>query len=201
MPSIPELEAIRRPQILDAALDTIARSGSANVTMDDIARAAGLSKGGLAHYYKSKQSLFLAAFSHFFVRIFERSRQTLLHCKTTEEKILSFQWLYDANDPDMTIGYPVLLDFMSIAAHDSDYQAMFYQWVDQWVGFLSEALQEGIDSGTYSGLDPDSVARTISAVYQGIALRWYLAPKAHSTKWAIDSLKTAVRGLLAPYRQ
>ncbi len=201
MPSIPELEAIRRPQILDAALATIARNGSANVTMDDIARAAGLSKGGLTHYYRSKQELFLAAFSHFFVRIFERSRQTLSQCNGPEEKLLSFQWLYDADDPDMEIGYPVLIDFMSIAAHDDDYRAIFYDWVDQWVAFLVDALRAGLDSGLYAGLDPDAMARTISAIYQGIALRWYLAPTAHSSQWAVDSLTASVRGLLAPYRK
>jgi AcrR family transcriptional regulator len=47
MPAIPELEAIRKAQILDAALQTIAANGHANVTMNDICKAAGLSKGGL----------------------------------------------------------------------------------------------------------------------------------------------------------
>ena len=50
MPPIPELEAIRKSQILRAAMETIAANGCANVTMADICSAAGLSKGGLAHY-------------------------------------------------------------------------------------------------------------------------------------------------------
>jgi len=44
MPHIPELEAIRKAQILEAALATIAENGCANVTMDDICKEAGLSK-------------------------------------------------------------------------------------------------------------------------------------------------------------
>jgi len=72
MPPIPELEAIRKSQILQAALNTIAANGCANVTMADICKSAGLSKGGLAHYYKSKRDLFLAAFKAFFQQIYAK---------------------------------------------------------------------------------------------------------------------------------
>jgi len=199
MPPIPELEAIRKAQIIDAGLHTIARHGCANVTMDDICKAAGLSKGGVAHYYRSKKELFKAVFNAFFDQIFQRGRETMALYDDPLDQVLSFDWLYDASDPDMEIGYPLLFDFMAISVHDKEYREIFHDWIGNWVGLLSDALEEGIRCGQFRDLDSLTTARTISAIYQGVATRWYLDPAPHSHQWAVDSFQNAIRGLLAPY--
>jgi AcrR family transcriptional regulator len=63
---IPELEAIRKVQILEAGFKVLAQKGSANVTMDDVCKEAGLSKGWLVYYYKNKRMLFGAVFEGVF---------------------------------------------------------------------------------------------------------------------------------------
>ena len=199
MPPIPELEAIRKAQIIEAGMQAIAQRGCANVTMDDICKTAGLSKGGLAHYYRSKNELFKAVFTAFFEHIFQRSRETMTGHEGPLEKLLSFDWLYDADNPDMGTGYPLLFDFMAIAVHDGDYRDIFHDWIGHWVELLSGALQQGLDQGQFRSLNPRDTARTISAIYQGIATRWYLDPQAHSREWAVASFQKAIRGLLAPH--
>ena len=77
--------------------------------MDDICKTAGLSKGGLAHYYKSKNDLFKAAFQEFFQRIFIRGDETMSTFDDPLEQVLSFEWLYNAEDPDVDTGYPILV--------------------------------------------------------------------------------------------
>lgn len=200
MPPIAELEAIRRQQILGAALRTIAAAGHANVTMADICREAGLSKGGLAHYYQSKEDLFQAVFSHFFDGIFQRAEAVFRAVEDPVEQLLSFRWLYNREDPDLDVGYPILFDFMSIAARNAVYRKIFQAWIDNWVRLLREALQEGQKRGLFAAaLNPDAMARCISAIYQGIATRWYLAPGDHGTPWAVAALEAALKGLLGPY--
>jgi len=198
MPPIPELEAIRKAQILEAALKTISASGYANVTMDDVCRAAGLSKGGLAHYYRSKNELFVAAFGEFFERIFIRSKQTMELHDNPIDKILSFAWLYDRNDPDVNVGYPVLFDGMSLAVREKEYRTIFHAWFENWVRLLKEAIEEGVAKGILKDSDPDATARAVSSVYQGIATRWYLDHDSHPTEWAVESYKKAITGLLFP---
>ena len=199
MPPIPELEAIRKAQILEAALSMIATRGHANVTMDDIAKAAGLSKGGLAHYYKSKSVLFKSAFTFFFDSIFERSKATMAAIDDPMDQLLSFDWLYNLDDPVLNIGYPILFDVMSIAAHDPDYRRIFHDWINNWVVLLRGAIEDGLVSGIFRGLDPEATARTISAIYQGTATRWYLDMESHSTEWAVSSFRQAIRGIMQPY--
>src|SRR5215207_10741354 len=47
-----------RAGILDAALDLFARQGFAGTSVREIARAAGLSDGGLYRHFPSKQAVF-----------------------------------------------------------------------------------------------------------------------------------------------
>jgi AcrR family transcriptional regulator len=50
--------AIRRQEILDAARKSLIACGYHDVHLDDVAAAAGISKGSLYLYFKSKESLF-----------------------------------------------------------------------------------------------------------------------------------------------
>lgn len=201
MPPNADLEALRKSQIIDAALRTITERGCANVTMDEICKAAGLSKGGLAHYYRSKDDLFKAAFQEFFQRIFLRGEQTMAAFDDPLEKILSFEWLYNFGDPDVETGYPILYDFMSIAVHDQGYREIFSDWINNWVRLLKSAIELGQTQGRFRYVESEPAARAISAIYQGMCTRWYLARDEHPTAWAIDSMKRAIVGLLGTFEE
>lgn len=54
--------AHKRISILDAARRLLVRRGFQNITMDEVAREAGVAKGTLFLYYKSKDELFSSAF-------------------------------------------------------------------------------------------------------------------------------------------
>ncbi|MCP2168909.1 TetR/AcrR family transcriptional regulator [Goodfellowiella coeruleoviolacea] len=54
----------RRAHVLDAALLVFARYGYRKASMDDVAKAAGISRPGLYFYFASKQELFRAAVEH-----------------------------------------------------------------------------------------------------------------------------------------
>ena len=199
MPPIAELEEIRRNQILAAALSSIAANGHAKVTMAQICEQANMSKGGVAHYFSSKQELFIAAFEAFFARIFDQSQAIMDQHLDPEDKILSFQWLLDPENPDSTLGYPVLIDFMSLAAHDEDYRHMFSRWVRNWLDLLVDALTLGQSQGRFQRCDSESAARAISAIYQGFVLRWYLAPEIYPNQWTVAELVKTVRTVLKSY--
>ena len=112
------------------------------------------------------------------------------------DKLLSFDWLYDRNDPDVNVGYPVLFDCMSLAVREKEYRSLFHDWFENWVSLLKDAIDDGLKKGVFRDLDSESTARAISAVYQGIATRWYLDSESHTTEWAVESFKKAINGLL-----
>src|SRR5688572_21075175 len=54
----------RRAEILDAAVQIFLRYGFRKTSMDEVARAAGLSRPGLYLHFSSKELLFQAAVAH-----------------------------------------------------------------------------------------------------------------------------------------
>ena len=199
MPPIADLEVIRKAQIIDAALRAISERGYANVTMDDFCKAAGISKGGLTHYYKSKDDLFKAAFQEFFRRIFLRGDETMSAFEDPMDQVLSFEWLYSTQDPDSKTAYPILFDFMSMAVRDQGYREIFKDWVDNWVDLVRKAILRGQSQGRFLNVDVECASRTISAIYHGVATRWYLAPEEHSTQWAIEGTRRSIKSILDSY--
>jgi len=191
-----DLEEIRREQIIMAALRKISEVGIYNVTMDEIAKEAGLSKGGIAHYYPSKETLCKEAFKYFFERIFKRSKDTMSTHSDPRDKILSFGWLYDWTDPEVNMGYQLLFDFTSMSVRDEECRKIYHDWVDSWIILLKEAINEGIEQGIIKDIDPEYIARSISAIYHGIAMRWYLDRGSHPTEWAIKSFTESITRLL-----
>ncbi len=190
------LEQMRRAQILDAALRLISEVGVQNVIMDDIAEKAGLSKGGVAHYYSSKDILIKEAFQAFFSMIFQRSRDTLEQYEEPLDQVLSFMWLYNWDDPDVGIGYPLLYDCIALAARDREYRDLFQDWVNNWIDLLASALDLGVEQGVFAITDIDGTARAISSIYQGIAMRWFIVRDDHPTEWAVSYCTQAIKQLL-----
>ncbi|MCB2186561.1 MAG: TetR/AcrR family transcriptional regulator [Deltaproteobacteria bacterium] len=191
------LEAIRKEQIIEAALATIAEKGFQNVTLDEVAKAAGMSKGGLVHYFPTKDTLFRESVVVFFAGIFERGRRTRDEVDDPLEQLLSFTWLYDPDDRDLATGYRLFFDFAALASQDPVFRRLYHEWVENWIALLVESLAEGNRRGSFRVADPPAMARTISAIYQGIAERWYLDREGHTAAWAVDSLRRSVAALLA----
>ena len=54
-----------KTKLLDAALSIIRAKGYSATTVDDICQAAGVTKGGFFHHFKSKEELAVAAAGHF----------------------------------------------------------------------------------------------------------------------------------------
>jgi AcrR family transcriptional regulator len=190
------LEDIRKAQIAKAALKKFSDLGIYNTTLDDIAQEAGISKGGMAYYYSSRDSLVKGVFKTFFDGIFQRSKETMDSFKDPLDKLLSFGWLYDSSDSDVNTGYPLLFDFTSMAVRDEECRQIYHQWVSNWISLLEGAIVRGNEQGRFINVDPEPTARLISSLYHGIAMRWYLDRDAHSTEWAVQSFTKAITALM-----
>src|SRR5713101_7593873 len=74
---VPEREGQRRLALFKAAFREVAEKGFAEVTLDDIARRAGVSKGVTLYYFASKEDLFRRLFGWLVDSIHARMREAV----------------------------------------------------------------------------------------------------------------------------
>src|SRR4029079_7326134 len=67
----------RPTELLEGALRIFAERGYANTRLEDIAAAAGVTKGTIYHYFDTKEELLLRAIEHNHERAFQPLRQAL----------------------------------------------------------------------------------------------------------------------------
>ena len=59
-----DIKDVRRAQLIEATIDSIAKYGFARTTLADVARQAKLSQGIVSFYFESKEELLIATLRH-----------------------------------------------------------------------------------------------------------------------------------------
>jgi TetR/AcrR family transcriptional regulator len=80
----------KRNAILDAARAVFSRQGYAGASVDDVATSAGIAKGTLYLYFKSKEELYVAALARDLGTLAQTARVEMDRVPTLREKMLAF---------------------------------------------------------------------------------------------------------------
>jgi len=64
-------------ELLEAALLVFSQQGYRNARLDDVAEAAGVTKGAIYHYFENKEALLLAVIEHYHALAFDRADEAL----------------------------------------------------------------------------------------------------------------------------
>jgi AcrR family transcriptional regulator len=159
-----------RPQeLLDAALSVFAERGYRNTRLDEVADAAGVTKGTIYHYFSTKEELLLRAIEHHHERVFGQLEALLAGRQgSASARIRLFL------RKGMSGGDPVrrkrLLLLMQSVAHEVP--EVYRQWVVtgplKGSLLLARLVEEGKSSGEFrSDVDGNVAARLlISGVIQ-----------------------------------
>src|SRR5437763_1601824 len=67
-----DVARIRREQIVEAAVAVIAEQGLQNLSLSEIEKKAGMSRGQLTYYFPTKDDILLAVFDRVVLRMYER---------------------------------------------------------------------------------------------------------------------------------
>jgi AcrR family transcriptional regulator len=67
----------RMQELLEAALQVFATKGYRNARLDDVAEAAGVTKGAIYHYFATKEALLVRVIEHYHTLAFERAAEAL----------------------------------------------------------------------------------------------------------------------------
>ena len=90
----------KRDQILDGAKQIFAANGYDGASMNDITRAAGVSKGTIYVYFNNKEELFAALIQRERARIFDAVDSILIDSKPLEEVLFDFGMMFGRHMTD-----------------------------------------------------------------------------------------------------
>ncbi|KRW93556.1 transcriptional regulator BetI [Paracoccus sp. MKU1] len=165
-------EPIRKAALINAAIATVGRAGSLDVTVAQIARAAGMSSALAHHYFGSKERIFLAAMRHILTQYGASTRAALKGAVTPRERLdaivaASFD---SANFERDTIA--AWLNFYALALVEPEAARLLRVYHRRLSSNLLVALRP------LAGAGAERIARTLGALIDGLYLRAALSNEA-----------------------
>ena len=188
----------KRQAILNAAEKTFGASGYAAATMDQIAADAGISKGSIYNYFRSKQDLFMELFAES-VAGDEAQVDALLNqpipASRKTETLLDI-W-FESFEHYQKIG-ALFLEYWATAAREhreGGLAATFQQMYARWRQRVGAIIAQGVDSGQFRReLDTEWAITGIMAMLDGLTIQAIVGTGVHVDAGFLSEFK---RGLLA----
>ena len=199
MPKLtPATITTRKSQILQASLTCFARSGYSRTTVDDIVREAGLSKGSIYTYYKSKKALYLALLEKLLTDTglsptlggdTPAGRQRL---NAALNSMIGF-----TTSPLYPAYSALLMDAWVQAQFDADIQHKLAENYAQLRALFTGLIEQSVASGEFNPVDGQTLANIFIAVFDGLMVQFTLQESAVDWQSAAETIPHSwLHGLL-----
>lgn len=145
---------VMRRKILEAAIEAIIAEGVDGLTLDEVARRAGVSKGGLLHHYESKQVLQIALYE-FLLSDLETSISELIDSNPhslARFSLAYFDVVCDPSTPDYDRRRGVFFALFAVQP----------ELAERWANWLEERLAE------HAATDDHAMARVLRLAADGL---------------------------------
>lgn len=172
MASVTPREGERRLALLKAAFREVAERGFSNVTLEDIAGRAGVSKGVTLYYFDSKEELFRELFSWLIDSIHARMREAVAGASDPVARIRALVALIFPSPSKNRAFFRAYVDFCGLSARRESFRLIgdrFYagcREIDRGI------VEEGMRRGVFLLRDAGETASTLRAIFDGLMLQW-----------------------------
>jgi len=159
-------EGERRKALLKAAFREVAEKGFSEVTLDDIAKRAGVSKGVTLYYFDSKEDLFRELFGWLIDSIHGRMREAVAAETDPVAKVRALVALIFPS-PSKNRAF-----FRAFAARRESFREVnerFYAGCREIDGGI---VAEGTRRGAFRLRDAQEAGSTMRAIFDGLMMQW-----------------------------
>jgi len=194
------VEGFRVQSILEAALRVIASRGPAGATMQGIADEAGIAKGTIYLYFKSREELLEKAAEASFTELLGRLEAALAEPGTLRERLREVLRtkieFFDDRQEFLRVYISMRNPEGACAADDRQRRAnrpQYHRYLEQLTRFLAGAMA----SGEARSMDPSRVALVVAEGTSAILLRRLSESPPPSCEEEVDWLADLLLGGLA----
>ncbi len=192
------LEARRRAQIVSGARQAFSRKGYDAATVGDIAEAAGVSKGLIYHYFRSKEDILLATAEALMDGFAEYMERMSTAETTAAEKLLALQHLHIRETVKVWDLVQIMIEFWSESVRRPEIARPYAQMFRKARAYLEAIIEAGIASGEFRPVPAKEVASLMIAIVDGLTVHRTLDKRAFSWRSVSDAMDDLLlNGLLA----
>ena len=165
-------ETERRQALLKAAFREVAERGFSDVTLEDIAVRAGVSKGVTLYHFDSKEGLFRELFSWMIESIHARMRDAVASVSDPVEKVRALVALIFPSPSKNRAFFRAYVDFCGLASRREPFREIG-EWFYAGCAEIDRGIvEEGMRRGTFRATDAAEAASTLRAFFDGLMLQW-----------------------------
>jgi AcrR family transcriptional regulator len=187
-----------RDYLLQAAARVFADRGYHAATIDEVAAAAGFTKGAVYSNFKGKEDLFLALIESFYARELASLKETYEDSAVPPEARLGdfVNLLGQARNLAPENWGTLSLEFTLYALRNPALRQRLNQLEDSDISAIAELIEDGqARMGIEPEEQPEHAARIVFALFKGLGLMRELAPESVSPDLMAEAVIFVVRGL------
>ena len=195
-----QLIIARKNQIIEAASTIFAQKGFARTTIAEVANQAGIGKGTVYEYFKSKEDLYFAVFEWFMAQTGAAVMVSIATLKgTAAEKLKAVSAsLMDSWDELQDV-FALFMEFWSASASPQNqprFKKVFKNGYGEFRAIVAALINEGIERQEFrADIQVAAVAAALVGTWDALLLQaWFDADFDHKTA-AAEFMEVLIKGL------
>lgn len=180
-----DIAAIRREQIIEAAVAIIAEQGLPNLSLSEIEKRAGMSRGQLTYYFPAKEDILLA--------VFDRVLQLMYHRVGTPQvqpggEAGGWAWVKHLletvpEQPRLSPDFHTLqFTFLAQMGHRKDFCQRLAKLYEEWRSNIGRGLAADLARRKpVRPVQPRALATLVQAILHGLAMQQAADPQSFKT--------------------
>jgi AcrR family transcriptional regulator len=155
--------------LVRSAYQVITRQGSHRLSLQDVADQAGVSKGMVLYYFKSKEHLFLVTMRWALERTEARIRQRIAGAGQAIAALVDAVFVGPEQNRDFYLLYLDLIEHAARVPSFGQLSGMAHEIIN---GLYEEVIRDGVAAGGLRVEDPAAAAAAMRALIEGTFLVW-----------------------------
>lgn len=168
---VPEQQAERREALLKATYQVLLEKPYKDVTLENIARRAGVSKGVTVYYFRTKEEIFLACWDWLVVRISARLKARVAAAPDPVAAVAAVVDSVFTDVRDLRGFYTIYLDFLSQGARNPAFGRINTAFYAQCREINHAIVTKGIRLGVFRPVDLTEAAAVGRALIDGMSIQ------------------------------
>ena len=187
-----DIGSIRRQQIVEAAVAVIAERGLQHLSLSEIEKKVGMSRGQLTYYFKTKEAILLAVFDHLLELMCRQHGQTSgpdapVWAGTWEEFVQHLMEEILEQGPHHPEFHCLQYTFLSQMSHRADFRERLARLYEEWRSHMAQHLAGDLQGRPpLRQVSPRALATLVQAILHGLAIQNAADPRAVDRQEIVD---------------